>query len=130
MDVLICSRTESVYLLVSSIDGFCFFVISQTKLVLLACLYLNLSKNSSLTAFFRKADAKVRLFFEPPKLFQVFLKISFQAVEVQTSSPIFSISTSSRFPLESGCKITALQHICQMFNTTFLHFYATFLLTR
>ena len=41
-----------------------------TNLVLLACLYLNLSKNSSLCAFFAKADAKVRTIFKLPKLFR------------------------------------------------------------
>ncbi len=32
-------------------------------------------------AFFRKADAKVRQFFEPPKLFEVFLKKFFFKAE-------------------------------------------------
>ena len=34
-------------------------------------------------AFFRKADAKVRQIFEPPKLFEVFLKIYFSMMEVR-----------------------------------------------
>ena len=74
-------------------------------------------------AFFRKADAKVRLFFEPPKLFEVFFeKVSFEVVRFKTPS-LFSISTHLRFSLESGCKITALQHILQIFTTLFYHFF-------
>ena len=51
-------------------------------------------------------------------------------MEAHVSVPLFSISTHLRFSLESGCKITALQHICQMFATTFLHFFAIFSLSR
>ena len=81
-------------------------------------------------AFFRKADAKVRQFFELPKLFEVFLKNLFFKAEAHLSVPLFSISTHLRFSLESGCKITALQHICQMLVHTFLQLSAKFLLTR
>ena len=44
-------------------------------------------------AFFRKADAKVRLFFEPPKLFEVFLTIIFSIGKVQNliSLPVFQL---------------------------------------
>ena len=41
-----------------------------------------------------------------------------------------SMSTSSSFSRESGCKITVLQHIRQMFPPTFLHFLAIFSLSR
>jgi hypothetical protein len=81
-------------------------------------------------AFFRKADAKVRLIFELPKLFRRNFQKSFFEVEAHVSVPLFSISTQPRFSLESGCKITALQHICQMFPPTFLYFFAKFLLSR
>ena len=47
------------------------------SIVLLACSYLNLSKNSSLNTFFSKADAKVRTIFELPKLFRSFFSKSF-----------------------------------------------------
>ena len=57
-----------------SIDGFFFCHVNAlisknvTDTVLLACLYLNLSKNASLkTAFFRKADAKIEPFLIPAK---------------------------------------------------------------
>ena len=81
-------------------------------------------------AFFRKADAKVRLIFELPKLFEVFFENLFFKAEVHLSVPLFSISTHLRFPLESGCKITALQHTCQIFATTFFKVFENFSLTR
>ena len=81
-------------------------------------------------AFFRKADAKVRLIFELPKLFDVFFENLFFKAEVLVSVPLFSISTHLRFSLESGCKITALQHIRQIFATNFFKLSANFLLTR
>ena len=59
-------------------------------------------------ASFSKADAKVRLIFELPKLFEVFFENLFFKAEVHRSVPLFSISTHLRFSLESGCKITAL----------------------
>ena len=95
------------------------------SLVLLACSYLNLSKNSSLNTFVSKADAKVMLIFELPKLFEVFFKKFFEAVRFKTSS-LFSISTHLRFSLESGCKITALRHILQTSATLFSYFFAVF----
>ena len=51
-------------------------------------------------------------------------------MEAHVSVPLFSISTHLRFSLESGCKITALQHICQMFATTFFKVFAIFSLSR
>ena len=127
MDVLICSRTESVSLLFSSIDGFCYLSFDKSCTT---CLLISKSfKELFFMAFFRKADAKVRLIFEPPKLFRRNFQKSFFEMEAHVSVPLFSISTSSRFPLESGCKITALQHICQMLHPTFLQLSAKFLLT-
>ena len=82
-------------------------------------------------AFFEKADAKVRLIFELPKLFEVFLKkVFFQIGKVQILIFVFTISSLLRFSLESGCKITALQHILQTYHALFYHFPATFILTR
>ena len=81
-------------------------------------------------ASFSKADAKVRTIFELPKLFRSFFQKVFLKVEVRFPVPLFSISTHLRFSLESGCKITALQHIRQMFATTFFKVSANFLLTR
>ena len=129
MDVLICSRTESVSLLyLLSIDGFCYLSFDKSCTT---CLLISKSfKELFFTAFFRKADAKVRLIFEPPKLFEVFFENLFFKAEVHLSVPLFSISTHLRFSLESGCKITALQHIRQIFATTFFKLSANFLLTR
>jgi len=70
-------------------------------------------------AFFSKADAKVRTFSEPPKLFRRNFQKSFFSVEVRDPHLCFSISTHLRFSLESGCKITALQHILQILETLF-----------
>ena len=82
----------------------------------------------SLTAFFRKADAKVRLIFELPKLFWSFFEKSFKwKLKLHLC---FSISTHLRFSLESGCKITALQHICQILQPLFYKLFASFTLSR
>ena len=81
-------------------------------------------------AFFRKADAKVRQIFEPPKLFEVFFEKFLFKAEAHLSVPLFSISTHLRFSLESGCKITALQHIFQMLHPSFFKLSANILLTR
>jgi len=76
-----------------------------TNLVLLACLYLNLSKNSSLMAFFRKADAKVELFSIRAKhshlfFFTFFLKKHNQLIHNLLRTKYFSSSrnTGSSFP--------------------------------
>ena len=53
----------------------------------------------------------------PSKDFYVFKK--FFEVEVHVSVPLSSISTHLRFSLESGCKITALQHIYQILFALF-----------
>ena len=104
-----------------------FLFLTYVRIVLLACSYLNLSKNSSLNTSVSKEDAKVRLIFELPKIFRSFFskKIFFEAVRFKTSS-LFSISTHLRFSLESGCKITALRHILQTSATLFSYFFAVF----
>ena len=78
----------------------------------------------SLTAFFRKADAKVRLIFELPKLFWSFFEKKFKWKLKPHLR--FSISTHLRFSLESGCKITALQHIYQILPALFYKLFASF----
>ena len=76
-------------------------------------------------AFFRKADAKVRLIFEPPKLFEEKFSESFYCMVFITLF-LRQYVNFIPFSLESGCKTTALQHIRQMFLPTFLHFFASF----
>ena len=95
-----------------------------SNLVLLACSYLNLSKNSSLTAFFRKADAKVRTFFWTTKTFQKKFSKKFFQRRFVTLTSFQYFNTHLRFSLESGCKITALQHILQTFETLFCRKFA------
>ena len=134
MDVLICSRTESVSLLIKY-WRFLFLTLFQVRLVLLACLYLNLSKNSSLTAFFRKADAKVRLFFEPPKLFQVFFwKFCFSKAEVRFSSSLFQhfnfIAFPSRKRMQNYCFTTYPPNLLTNFFALFCNFSANSLICR
>mgnify|MGYP006373588633 CR=1 FL=1 len=121
MTVLICSRTKSI--------NYCLLTVSVSYLSknCTTCLFISKSfKELFFMAFFSKADAKVRLIFEPPKLFEVFFKkVFFEAVRFKTSS-LFSISTHLRFSLESGCKITALRHILQTSATLFSYFFAVF----
>ena len=106
----------------------------QTKLVLLACLYLNLSKNSSLTAFFRKADAKVRLFFEPPKLFQVFFENFFSNGGDSNLIPCFQhfnfIAFPSRKRMQNYCFTTYPPNLHANFFTTLRNFSANSLICR
>ena len=83
----------------------------------------------SLTTFFRIADAKVRLIFELPKLFWSFFRKKVFKWKLK-SHLRFSISTHRRFSLESGCKITALKHICQILFTLFYKLFMTFQLSR
>ena len=69
-------------------------------------------------AFFRKADAKVRQISEPPKLFEEKFSESFYRHRFTTFSLLQYVNLSP-FSLESGCKITALQHIRQIFAPSF-----------
>ena len=85
----------------------------------------------SSTAFFRKADAKVRLIFELPKLFRSFFEKSFFRLSVSSKPSLCSVfQLYQRFSLESGCKITALQHICQILPALFYKLFASFPLSR
>ena len=90
------------------------------------CLFISKSfKELFFMAFFSKADAKVRLIFELPKLFLKFFQKKF-FLKAAGSNPLtlFSISTHLRFSLESGCKSTALRHILQIIQTLFSYFFA------
>ena len=89
------------------------------------CLFISKSfKELFFKAFFSKADAKVRLIFELPKLFRSFFKKFFFKAAGSNSLTLFSISTHLRFSLESGCKSTASQHILQILTTLFSYFFA------
>ena len=75
-------------------------------------------------AFFRKADAKVRLFFEPPKLFEVFFENYFFSIgKVQNliSLPVFHYHRVSLS--KAGAKLL-LYSIC---SKHYRHFFITFL---
>ena len=69
-------------------------------------------------AFFQKADAKVRQISEPAKLFEEKFSESFYQHRFTTFSLLQYVNLSP-FSLESGCKITALQHIRQIFAPSF-----------
>ena len=79
-------------------------------------------------AFFRKADAKVRLFFEPPKLFEVFLKISFFSIG-KVQNPIFvqyfnSSAFLSRKRVQNYCFTTYLPNVSAYFFALFCNLFA------
>ena len=90
------------------------------------CLLISKSfKELFFTAFFRKADAKVRQISEPPKLFEEKFSESFHHTVFITFS-LRQYVNFIPFSRESGCKITALQHIRQIFAPSFLHFFYAF----
>ena len=99
--------------------------INISNLVLLACSYLNLSKNSSLSPSFSKADAKVRTFSEPPKLFRSFFKSFFWS---GSSYPhlCFQNFNLYRISLDCGCKGRAFIITHQMHETLFCKKIITF----
>ena len=73
-------------------------------------------------AFFQKADAKVRQISEPAKLFEEKFSESFYQHRFTTFSLLQYVNLSP-FSLESGCKITALQHIHQIFVPSFFRLF-------
>ena len=82
-------------------------------------------------SFVRKADAKVRIIFELPKLFWSFFEKKFFRVSVSSKPSLCSVfQLYQRFSLESGCKITALQHIFQILFALFYKLFASFPLSR
>ena len=103
--------------------------INISNLVLLACSYLNLSKNSSLNAFVLKADAKVRSFFELPKLFRSFFKKFFLKRKF-ISQTLFQNFNLYRISLDCGCKGRAFIITHQMHETLFCNLSATFYVSR
>ena len=63
--------------------------------------------------------------------FEVFFEKKFFSIVGQFKTfSLFSISTHLRFSLESGCKITALKHICQILPALFYKLFASFTLSR
>ena len=85
-------------------------------------------------AFFRKADAKVRLFFEPPKLFEVFFeKFLFQSGS-SSLRPFVQYFNSSAFlsrkRMQNYCFTTYLPNISSHFFATFCKLFANSLICR
>ena len=80
-------------------------------------------------AFFRKADAKVRQISEPTKLFEEKFSESFYQHRFTTFSLLQYVNLSP-FSLESGCKITALQHIHQIFVPSFFRLFCKSLILK
>ena len=85
-------------------------------------------KELFIIAFVSKADAKVRSFFEPPKLFRsffqkVFLKWKFLSLSLLQNFNLYRIS------LDCGCKGRAFLHSHQINETLFCKVFASFYLT-
>ena len=80
-------------------------------------------------AFFQKADAKVRQISEPAKLFEEKFSESFYQRPFITFSLLQYVNLSP-FSLESGCKITALQHIRQIFAPSFFRLFCKSLILK
>ena len=85
-------------------------------------------------AFFRKADAKVRLIFELPKLFEVFFeKFLFQCWRSVSSSMLqYFITTAflSRKRMQNYCFTTYLPNVYTPFFQTFCKLFANSLICR
>ena len=133
MDVLICSRTESVSLLFSSIDGFCYLSFSDKSCT--TCLLISKSfKELFFMAFFRKADAKVRFFFEPPKLFRRNFQKSFFWNGSSCFRPFVQHFNSSAFlsrkRMQNYCFTTYLPNVCNHFFALFCNLFAKSLICR
>ena len=104
-----------------------------TNPVLLACLYLNLSKNSSSWLSFTEADAKVRQIFEPPKLFEENFSKSFHWLVVHNLFPFqyFNLTAFlSRKRMQNYCFTTYLPNIIAYFFATFCNLIANSLICR
>ena len=85
-------------------------------------------------AFFRKADAKVRQIFEPPKLFEVFFeKFLFQCWRFVSSSMLqYFITTAflSRKRMQNYCFTTYLPNVNAYFFANFCKLFANSLICR
>ena len=107
------------------IDGFCFLHLSKNCTT---CLFISKSfQRTLLYGFLCESGCKGKDFFLTTKTFSKFFfkKFFFESVRFKSSS-LFSISTHLRFSLESGCTITALQHILQTNTRLFYHIPAKF----
>ena len=93
------------------------------------CLLISKSfKELFFMAFFEKADAKVRTFFELPKLFEVFFqKFFFEAVG-SSSCPFVQYFNSSAFlsrkRMQNYCFTTYPPNTSSTFFSTFCNFFA------
>ena len=85
-------------------------------------------------AFFEKADAKVRTFFELPKLFEVFFEKSFFSTGKAQSSSLFQYFNSSRhlsrLRVQKYCFITYLPNMRNTFFALFCKVYSNLLIFR
>ena len=82
-------------------------------------------------AFFSKADAKVRTFFELPKLFRKnFQKVFFWSGSSCFRSFVFQYFNHCRISLDCGCKGRAFPHSHQIHETLFCKYFTSFHLTR
>ncbi|MBR5204601.1 MAG: hypothetical protein IKW32_05215, partial [Bacteroidaceae bacterium] len=103
------------------IDGFCF--LTYVRIVLLACSYLNLSKNSSLNTSVSKADAKIRVIFELPKLFEVFFEKSFFQIGKGQILSFVSVFHDHRVSLsKAGAKLL----LYNIYSKCLCHIFSTF----
>ena len=132
MDVLICSRTKSIFTLfqVLTVSVFCLYDKSCTT-----CLLISKSfKELFFMAFFRKADAKVRQIFEPPKLFEVFFETFLFQSGSSSLRPFVQYFNSSAFlsrkRMQNYCFTTYLPNLCNHFFQTFCKLFANSLICR
>ena len=89
------------------------------------CLFISKSfKELFFKHFLFESGCKGKAYFWTTKTFWSFFQIFFWSGRIKFLFPLFSISTHLRFSLESGCKITALRHILQMFTTLFCKYFA------
>ena len=71
-----------------------------------------------------KAGAKVKLIFQPPNFYQVFLKLFFSRFpETYLSSISFKLLSSLALSLESGCKDKAIDFHFPNISRTFFDFF-------
>ena len=129
MIVLICSRTKSIFNLLSY---WRFLLLTYLSKSCTTCLFISKSfKELFFKHFLFESGCKGKDYFWTTKTFSKFFfqKVFFEAVG-SNSLTLFSISTHLRFSLESGCKITALRHILQIFTTLFSYFFAFVYLSR
>ena len=85
----------------------------------------------SLTTFFWESGCKGKANFWTTKTFLKFFRKKFFRLSVSSKPSLCSVfQLYQRFSLESGCKITALQHIYQILPALFYKLFASFPLSR